>query len=86
MRRFTRTWWRCYLDSCAAYHSFSMEEFLCDTKERKSTIHGSCNADTVSNNAKGWYGYFEVWLKKKGIATSLSILILAAANYLHPYL
>ena len=26
--RFTITWWKCYLDSCATYHSLFMEEFL----------------------------------------------------------
>ena len=24
-RRFTLTWWKCYLDSCATYHSFFVE-------------------------------------------------------------
>ena len=44
-RRFTLTWWRCYLDSCATYQSFSVEEFLND----------SYNTGTVLTNTKGWY-------------------------------
>jgi len=80
--RFTLTWWKCYLDSCASYHSVFMEEFLRDIREGKSTMEGSCNAGTVSANTKEWYGDFEVWLNKKGIAELLSIPMLEAAGYL----
>ena len=80
--RFTLTWWKGYLDSCASYHSFFMEEFLCDIREGNSTIEGSCNAGTVSNNTKGWYRGFGVWLNKKGVANLLSIPMLEAAGYL----
>merc|ERR1712194_170324 len=75
--RFTLTWWKCYLDSCASYHSFFIEEFLRDIKKGKSTMEGSCNAGTVSTNTKGWYGDFEVWLNKKGIANLMSIPMLS---------
>ena len=61
-------WWKCYLDSCATYHPFFMEEFLHDMREGKSTMSGSSNAGTVSTNTKGWYGDFEIWLNKEGIA------------------
>ena len=81
-RRFTLTWWKCYLDSCASCHSFVMEEFQRDIREGNSTMEGSCNAGTVSTNTKGWYGDFEVWLNKKGIANLLSIPVLEAADYL----
>ena len=27
---FTLYWWKCYLDSCATYHTFFIEEFLAD--------------------------------------------------------
>ena len=52
VRRFTLTWWKCYLDSCVTYHSFFVEEFLCDMKEGKLTMSSSCNAGTVSTNTK----------------------------------
>ena len=45
--RFTLTWWKCYFDSCASYHSFFMEEFLRDIREGNSTMEGSCNTGTV---------------------------------------
>ena len=31
-RWFTLMWWKYYLDSCVVYHSFFVEEFLCDTR------------------------------------------------------
>ena len=80
--RFTLTWWKCYLESCASYHSFFIEEFLRNIKKGKSTMEGSCNAGTVSTSTKGWYGDFEVWLNKKGIANLLSIPMQEAAGYL----
>ena len=80
--RFTLTWLKCYLDSYASYHYFLMEEFLRDTREGSSTMEGSCNAGTVLTNTKGWYGDFEVWLNKKGIANLLSIPVLEAVGYL----
>ena len=52
-RRFTLTWWKCYLDSCVSYHSFFMEEFLRDIREGKSTMKGSYNTGTVLTNTKG---------------------------------
>ena len=45
-------------------------------------MNGSCNAGTVSTNTKGWYGYFQVWLNKKGIANLLSIRMLEEAGYI----
>jgi hypothetical protein len=80
--RFTLTWWKCYLDSCASYHPFFIEEFLRNIKKGKSTMEGSCNAGTVSTSTKGWYGDVEVWLNKKGIANLLSIPMLETAGYL----
>ena len=61
-RRFILTWWKRYLDSCATYHSFFIEEFLRNVREGNSTMSGSCNAGTVSTNTKGWYGDFKIWL------------------------
>ena len=49
-RRFTLKWWKCYLDSCATYHSFFTEEFVYDVKEGTSTLKGSCNAGTLYFN------------------------------------
>ena len=59
-----------------------MEEVLCDVKEGKSTMNGSCNASTVSTNTKGWYWDFEVWLNTKGITNLLLVPMLEAADSL----
>ena len=32
-RRGTLDWWKCYLDSCASYHTFFVREFLKDVEE-----------------------------------------------------
>ena len=45
-------------------------------------MNGSCNAGRVSTNNEGWYGNFQVWLNKKGIANLLSIPILEEAGYI----
>ena len=31
-RRNTLDWWKCYLDSCASYHTFFVREFLKNIK------------------------------------------------------
>ena len=80
--RFTLDWWKCYLDSCATYHTFFAEIFLKNIRTGRTTMNGSCNAGTVSTSTKGWYGDFEVWLNKKGIANLLSIPTLEDAGYL----
>ena len=80
--RFTLDWWKCYLDSCANYHTFFIKEFLADVHKGETTMNGSCNAGTVSTNTKGWYGDFQVWLKKKDIAKLLSIHMLEEAGYI----
>jgi len=71
--RFTLDWWKCYLDSCATYHTFFVKEFLSKVHTGTATMKGSCNAGTVSTNTRGWYGEFKVWLNTKGIANLLSI-------------
>ena len=43
-------------------------------------MNGSYNAGTVSTNTKGWYGDFQVWLNKKGIANLISIPMLEEAG------
>ena len=57
--RFTLDKWKCYLDSCATYHTFFVREFLDRMYLGKIAMHGSCNAGTVTNNARGWYGKFK---------------------------
>ena len=51
--RYTLDWWKCYLDSCASYHTFFVKEFLRDISKGTSTMSGSCNADTVLLKRKG---------------------------------
>ena len=48
----------------------------------ETTMNGSYNAGTVSTNTNGWYGDFQVWLNKKGIANLLSIPMLEEAGYI----
>ena len=79
---FTLDWWKCYLDSCSTYHTLFIEEFLSDVHKGDTTINGSCNACTVSTNTKGWYGDFQVWLNKKGIANLLSSPMLEESGYI----
>ena len=31
--RYTLDWWKCYLDSCASYHTFFVKEFLRNVHE-----------------------------------------------------
>ena len=80
--RFTLDWWKCYLDSCATYHTFFIKEFPAGVHKGETTINGSCNAGTVSTNTKGWYGDFQIWLNKKGIANLLSIPMLEEEGYI----
>ena len=61
-------WCKCYIDSCATYHTLFIEKFLGDVRKERTTINGSCNAGRVSTSTKGWYGKFEVWLNTKEIA------------------
>ena len=79
--RYTLDWWKCYLDSCASYHTFFVKEFLRDISEGSSTMSGSCNAGTVLLQKKGWYKNFQVWLNEKGIVNLLSIPMLEDAGY-----
>jgi hypothetical protein len=45
--RHTLDWWKCYLDSCASYHTFFIRKFLKNIGEDESTMSGNCNAGTV---------------------------------------
>ena len=58
--RYTLDWWKCYLDSCASYHTFFVKEFLRDAHEGSSTMNGSCNAGEVLLKQKNWYKNFQV--------------------------
>ena len=72
----TLCWWKCYLYSCASYHTLFSEEFLTDVKESDATMTGRCNAGTTVTKKKETYGYFQVWLNKKCIANLISIPIM----------
>ena len=60
----TLEWWKCYLDSCASYHTFFVKEFLKNTQEGGGTMTGNCNAGTTRITKKGSYGDLQVWLNK----------------------
>ena len=71
-RRNTLDWWKCYLDSCASYHTFFVREFLKNIEEDGSTMDGNCNAGSVLLKQKGWYKNFQVWLNEQGIVALCS--------------
>ena len=79
--RFTLDWWKVYLDSCATYHTFFIEEFLRGIYTSKTVMNGSCNAGTVSTRRKGWFGEFEVWYNKYDMANFLSVPMLEEESY-----
>ena len=79
--RYTLDRWKLYLDSCATYHYFFAKEFLWNIEEGDTTLTGSCNAGTTVTNTRGWWGEFQAWLNKQGIANLLSIPMLEAAGY-----
>ena len=69
------------LASCVTYHSFFAREFLRNIEEGNTTLTGSCNAGTTVTNTRGWWGEFQAWLNKQGIANLLSIPMLEASGY-----
>ena len=82
--RFTLDNWKCYLDSCPTYHNFFVREFLDRVSLGQTAMNGSCNAGIVTNNTRGWYGEFKVWLNERGISNLLSIPIIEDAGYIVP--
>ena len=74
--------WKCYLDSCASYHTFFSEEFLTDIKESDTTMTGRCNAVTKVTKMKGTYGDFQVWLNRKGIENLISVSMMGESGYI----
>ena len=74
--------WKCYLDSCALYHTFFLEEFQTDFKESDATMTGRCNAGTTITKIKETYGDLQVWINKKGIAKLISIPMLETSGYI----
>ena len=60
IRLHTLNWWKCYLDSCASYHTFFVREFLKNIEEDESTMDGKCNTGYVLLKKKGWYKNFQV--------------------------
>ena len=79
--RYTLDRWKCYLNSCASYHTFFEREYLRNIGETDSTMSGNCNAGTVVLKKKGWYKNFQVWLNEQGIVNLLSIPMLEEAGY-----
>ena len=79
--KYALDWWKCYLDSCATYHTFFVKEFLSNVRKGNVTMTGSCNAGTTESNVTGWFGKFKVWLNEMGIANLLSIPMLESAGY-----
>ena len=81
--RLTLEWWKCYLDSCASYHTFFLKEFLKlkNIQESEATMTGRCNTVTTRTNKRGSYEDFKVWLNEKGITNLISIPMLEASGH-----
>ena len=78
----TLFWLKLYLDSCASYHTFFLEEFLTDVEESDATMTGRCNAGTTITKIKETYGDLQVWINNKGIADLISIPMMEAGGYI----
>ena len=50
-----------------------------------TVLQGNCNAGVSTSNEKGYYGLWNFWLTKQGIANLLSILQLEKDGYLIDY-
>ena len=48
----------------------------------KTAMNGICNDGTVTNNTRGWYVEFKVWMNERGIANLFSIPMLEDAGYI----
>lgn len=80
--RNTLDWWKCYLDSCATYHTFFIKKILTNIEEGDLVMTEQYNAGVTSTNKKGMYGKFKVWVNEHGIAKLFSIPILEEARYI----
>ena len=79
--RMTLDTWKLYLDSCATYHSAFVDWMLDNVREVNAVLKGNCNAGVTTSSVKGYYGLFDMWLNKKGIANLLSIPQLERDGY-----
>ena len=77
--------WKLFLDSCATYHSEFVDWMLSDVHKVSTMLRGNCNAGVTSTNVKGYYGLWEFWLNKKGIANLLPIPQLEKDGYVVDY-
>ena len=53
--------------------------------EVSTVLRGNCNTGVTSTNVKGYYGLWEFWLNKTGIANLLSTPQLEKAGYVVDY-
>ena len=56
----TLDWWKLYLDSCATYHTVSVDWLLDDIHKVDTILKGNCNAGVTTSNKKGWFGTFKM--------------------------
>ena len=52
-KRSTLEWWKCYLDSCASYHTFFAKGFETGVTEGGNTMSGRCNAGVTKTVTRG---------------------------------
>ena len=84
-QHFTLDKWKLYLDSCATYHSAFVEWYLDNTHDVDTVLKGTCNAGVTTSSEKGYFGGFEMWLNRSGIANLLSIPQLEEDGYVIDY-
>ena len=85
VKRFTIDSHKLYLDSCDTYHSAFVRWMLDDMKTVTTVLQGNCNTGVSTSNEKGFYGLWNFWLNKQGIANLISIPQLEKDGYTIDY-
>ena len=70
--------WKLYLNSCATYHSTSMDE---NGHKVKIALNGHYSVGVSSTNNNDYWGPRKFWYDHSGIANPLYILQLDKAGY-----
>ena len=65
--------WKIYLDSCDMYHTEFVTSMLKYVGKSGTILVGTCNAGVTSSIQKGYYGKFNMWINKNGMANLISI-------------
>ena len=83
--RLTLDKYKLYLDSCATYHMAFYDQCLHNVRTVDRVLKGNCNAGVVTSSEKGFFGKWDLWLNRNGIANLLSISLLEECGYVVDY-